>query len=350
MQRDPVLRENGKAGVEMFEFRGVPVRIRRVKGVLWIAGIDVAAAIGAEPRFDWGLRGISHNAVRMMPALYGSASLIAYCTIPAVILFCQGVGSKAAARRLDFLEWLARLIPSLKGKVSVPCVMTGEARALEFDGVCVHVRLVGDEWWVQARSLLAAFGFRNDKGFQWRDYGIQPEDVCYMSLADGVVNRYSFLSLRGVVRFCSRGRKKKRELGSEFLAALSRVVSMPLALEPVRPMKRRSRFRRISDVRWSRLMSALIAFRQRVPIAALGNAPVPIPSLEGRSRLDEKLDWLNSFVPKGVSKKFTRTSWDNARRPERLGQMLPEDEWVEIYMDMLRQENASHSMGVHAFA
>ena len=104
--------------------------------------------------------------------------------------------------------------------------------------------------------------------------------------------------------------------------------------------------RRIVDLQWSRLMSAVMAFRLQLPIAAYGNEIVPIPYLASDNTLTAKLAFVNAHCPQGSRKLMTKTSWDNARRAERQNQILPEREWIDIYKAMVEATPPARDAGV----
>lgn len=80
--------------------------------------------------------------------------------------------------------------------------------------------------------------------------------------------------------------------------------------------------RRIVTPQRAVLMSIVMAHRQEVKT---------IPALKGRKRsVEEKLKWLEQWGLGTVS----RSDWDNARRPERVSQMLPLEE-LEPYLSRM---------------
>ncbi len=95
--------------------------------------------------------------------------------------------------------------------------------------------------------------------------------------------------------------------------------------------------RRIRNVKWRRFVSALAAYRLGLPLKAYGNRPVPISILQRRGLpLAVRLEWLNEeFLPEGVKKKVTKSVWENAGRTDRQNSILPESEWIDIYMKMV---------------
>jgi len=104
--------------------------------------------------------------------------------------------------------------------------------------------------------------------------------------------------------------------------------------------------RRIVDLQWSRLMSAVMAFRLQLPIAAYGNEIVPIPYLASDNTLTAKLAFVNAHCPQGSRKLMTKATWDNARRAERQNQILPEREWIDIYKAMVEAPTPARDAGV----
>lgn len=76
-----------------------------------------------------------------------------------------------------------------------------------------------------------------------------------------------------------------------------------------------------------------MAHRLQVPLAWNHNSPLSIPFLEDSGKtVEEKCSWINKF---NTSKKqFGLNDWKNARKQERLSQMLPEAMFIELYQNM----------------
>ena len=81
------------------------------------------------------------------------------------------------------------------------------------------------------------------------------------------------------------------------------------------------------DLEWAKLMSIVIGYRQGVWL---------IPELDDCSTVDEKICVLNKHNKS--EKTFTRNDWKNARRPERVRQMLPIDNLKDILREFHAQE------------
>ena len=101
----------------------------------------------------------------------------------------------------------------------------------------------------------------------------------------------------------------------------------------------------IKDMDWSILFSAIMAYRLRVPINALGNVPADIPFLDSTSNsVDEKVKWINKF--NYSSKKFTVNTWKDTRKQNRITQMLPEVMFIDVLMDMIWWDETDGSWDV----
>ena len=93
--------------------------------------------------------------------------------------------------------------------------------------------------------------------------------------------------------------------------------------------------RRIKDPDWSILFSCIMAYRQRIVIERNNFESLPINFLEQKYvSVKEKCEWINIFNKS--EKKFKESDWKNARKQNRLGQLLPEDMWIDLYMKMVR--------------
>lgn len=90
----------------------------------------------------------------------------------------------------------------------------------------------------------------------------------------------------------------------------------------------------VTDVDWSKLVSAVMACRLKVPLNFLGGASVSIPVLDSsRVSVSAKILWLSGF--NASKKKFTVSTWKNCRRQDRVSQMLPEALYKDLLLDML---------------
>ena len=89
----------------------------------------------------------------------------------------------------------------------------------------------------------------------------------------------------------------------------------------------------VRDLDWSTLFSCVMAHRLQVPLAWNHNSPLSIPFLEDSGKtVEEKCSWINKF---NTSKKqFGLNDWKNARKQERLSQMLPEAMFIDLYQKM----------------
>jgi len=89
----------------------------------------------------------------------------------------------------------------------------------------------------------------------------------------------------------------------------------------------------VRDLDWSTLFSCVMAHRLQVPLAWNKNNPLSIPFLEDPEKsVAEKCEWINKF---NTSKKqFGLNDWKNARKQERLSQMLPEAMFIDLYQNM----------------
>lgn len=85
---------------------------------------------------------------------------------------------------------------------------------------------------------------------------------------------------------------------------------------------------------WSVLFSAVMAYRLRVPVDALGGSPANIPFLDDRDNsVEEKVAWINKF--NYSNKKFTVNNWKDCRKQQRISQMLPEPLYIETLEKMI---------------
>jgi len=100
--------------------------------------------------------------------------------------------------------------------------------------------------------------------------------------------------------------------------------------------------RQIVDLEWSKLMSAVMAYRLAVPLDGLGGKPPIFPLLEAPSKgpkgtvivsVEDKVAWINSF--NRSKKRFTVNSWKDCRKQNRLSQMLPELVYIDLVKEML---------------
>lgn len=84
--------------------------------------------------------------------------------------------------------------------------------------------------------------------------------------------------------------------------------------------------RHITDVSWTILISCVMGHR-------LGFWNIPALS-DPEKTVDEKVAWINQFNTS--SKKFTTSSWKNCRRPDRISQMVSEDDCRELLEQMTK--------------
>jgi hypothetical protein len=98
-------------------------------------------------------------------------------------------------------------------------------------------------------------------------------------------------------------------------------------------LKKDGKRRIVKDLAWSTLFSCVMAHRLQVPLSWNYNKPLSIPFLEDLDKtVEEKCAWINKF---NTSKKeFKLNDWKNARKQERLSQMLPEALFIELYLTM----------------
>lgn len=90
----------------------------------------------------------------------------------------------------------------------------------------------------------------------------------------------------------------------------------------------------VRDLDWSIIFSCIMAHRLKVPLSMNNNQPLSIPHLDDASlSVEEKCDWINQF--NSSKKKFGLNDWKNARKQERLSQMLPEPMFIDMYQNML---------------
>lgn len=106
------------------------------------------------------------------------------------------------------------------------------------------------------------------------------------------------------------------------------------------------KYRIIKDLDWSSLVSAVMAYRLRVPLDAYGTAPVNIPFLDSTAHtVAEKVEWINQF---NVSdKKFTVNTWKDCRKQQRITQMLPEPLFIEYIEAMLEWDETDGDFFCH---
>lgn len=98
--------------------------------------------------------------------------------------------------------------------------------------------------------------------------------------------------------------------------------------------KSNGKHRVIKDLKWSALFSAVMAYRLRVPLDALGTAPANIPFLDDVNHtVADKVAWINGFNLS--SSKFTVSTWKDCRKQQRIAQMLPEAMFIDIVLDMM---------------
>ena len=89
----------------------------------------------------------------------------------------------------------------------------------------------------------------------------------------------------------------------------------------------------VKDLDWSILFSCVMAHRLKVPMSINNNKPMSIWYLESTSiSVSEKCAWINKFNKS--SKVFGPNDWKNARKQERLTQMLPEPMFIDLFNDM----------------
>lgn len=99
----------------------------------------------------------------------------------------------------------------------------------------------------------------------------------------------------------------------------------------------------IKDLAWSKLMSAVMAYRLQVPLDYLGNDYPHIPFLDDTSNsVEDKCSWINKF--NHSHKKFTLNDWKNARRQTRISQMLPEITFKDVLDNMISWDPSSDDM------
>ena len=106
--------------------------------------------------------------------------------------------------------------------------------------------------------------------------------------------------------------------------------------------------RQIVDLEWSKLVSAVMAYRLGVPLAGLGDRPPVFPVLDAPSKgpkgttivsVGEKVAWINLF---NRSKRvFTVNNWKDSRKQNRLSQMLPEPVFIDLVKEMLAWQPAA---------
>ncbi|MGF3113689.1 hypothetical protein, partial [Facklamia sp. P9177] len=82
--------------------------------------------------------------------------------------------------------------------------------------------------------------------------------------------------------------------------------------------------RQIRDLKWAKLNSCVMGHRRNF---------WSIPELDDENKtVQDKCDWLNSFNL--CDKKFKKSDWKNARRPERTANILPQED-IQDFLEIL---------------
>lgn len=97
----------------------------------------------------------------------------------------------------------------------------------------------------------------------------------------------------------------------------------------------------ITDYNKRVLQSCVMAVVQGVEITALGGRAEIDILLHKSVSVAQKLNWINMFN-KGKTR-FTKNDWRNARRKDRLQQMLPEQEFLPLLLEMLEAATDQNS-------
>lgn len=92
--------------------------------------------------------------------------------------------------------------------------------------------------------------------------------------------------------------------------------------------------RKVTDLEWSILFSAVMAVRLQVPLQCLNGEAAAVPFLiSTENSVDDKVEWINKFNKS--SKRFTVNTWKDCRKQTRLSQMLPEQVFEAKVREML---------------
>lgn len=98
--------------------------------------------------------------------------------------------------------------------------------------------------------------------------------------------------------------------------------------------KKDGKKRIITDLDWSVLFSAVMAYRLQIPLEKFNMEPAKIPFLDNPDRsVDEKIEFIQKF---NRSKKvFSANTWKDCRKQQRISQMLPEPLYIDMIEDMM---------------